>query len=256
MRTLVFGLLLAGATAHVAPAQDTTLIAGDRAASAELAKIIDGARANGLPVEPILAKIGYAVHIAHATPPRVVAAARATVARLQEAREALAPNPTPNDITAGGNALSAKVSTKSLRDVRLASGNRPVAVPLGVLTQLVANMVDEEKATKYVTDLIRRGVTAPDRICLVMDVLGRMIRVQNEAFDICWAEMEHPRFMVIDPNDGMIVMLAHGISSLWRSTKHEDRRPDGRTRDAGQFVATSLSKASVRTTTMQPCHSA
>jgi hypothetical protein len=170
MRTLVFGLLLAGATAHVAPAQDTTLIAGDRAASAELAKIIDGARANGLPVEPILAKIGYAVHIAHATPPRVVAAARATVARLQEAREALAPNPTPNDITAGGNALSAKVSTKSLRDVRLASGNRPVAVPLGVLTQLVANMVDEEKATKYVTDLIRRGVTADQLVALGNDV--------------------------------------------------------------------------------------
>jgi hypothetical protein len=48
-----------------------------------------------------------------------------------------------------------------------------------------------------------------------MDVLGRMIRVQNEAFDICWAEMEHPRFMVIDPNDGMIVMLAHEVSPFW-----------------------------------------
>jgi|SRR4051794_28924218 hypothetical protein len=44
-----------------------------------------------------------------------------------------------------------------------------------------------------------------------MDVLGRMIRVQNESFDICRAEMEHPRFMVIDPNDGMMVMLTHGI---------------------------------------------
>jgi hypothetical protein len=54
-----------------------------------------------------------------------------------------------------------------------------------------------------------------------MDVLGRMIRVQNESFDICRAEMEHPRFMVIDLNDGMMVMLAHGPSG--RSTKHEDR---------------------------------
>ena len=69
--------------------------------------------------------------------------------------------------------------------------------------------------------MIRRGVPAPDRIRLVMDVLGRMIRVQNESFDICRAEMEHPRFMVIDPNDGMMVMLAHGPSG--RSTKHEDR---------------------------------
>jgi hypothetical protein len=38
-----------------------------------------------------------------------------------------------------------------------------------------------------------------------------MIRVQNEPFDVRRAEMKHPRFMVIDPNDGMIVMLAHGI---------------------------------------------
>ena len=56
-----------------------------------------------------------------------------------------------------------------------------------------------------------------------MDVLGRMIRVQNELFDICRAEMEHPRFMVIDPNDGMMVMLDSWNSSFWRSTKHEDR---------------------------------
>jgi hypothetical protein len=48
----------------------------------------------------------------------------------------------------------------------------------------------------------------------VMDVLSRLIRVQNESFDVCWAEMEHPRLAVIDPNDGMIVMLAHAKSSL------------------------------------------
>jgi hypothetical protein len=64
--------------------------------------------------------------------------------------------------------------------------------------------------------VILRGVPAPDGVCLVMDVPGRMIRVQNESFDVRRAEMEHPRFVVIDPNDGMIVMLAHGISSFSR----------------------------------------
>src|ERR1700722_12663530 len=44
-----------------------------------------------------------------------------------------------------------------------------------------------------------------------MNVPGRMIRVQNEPFDVCRAEMEYARFMVIDPNDGMVVMLAHRI---------------------------------------------
>jgi len=58
--------------------------------------------------------------------------------------------------------------------------------------------------------VILRGVPAPDGVCLVMDVPGRMIRVQNESLDVRGAEMEHARFMVINPNDRMIVMLAHG----------------------------------------------
>jgi hypothetical protein len=171
MRSLILGSVLVTAMVGVASAQDTTaIIAGDRAASAELSKIIEGARTKGLPVEPILSKIAYAVNIAHAPGPRIVAAARATAARLEEARDALAPNPTSNDIDAGGKALSANVSKKSLQDVRKASGNRPVAVPLGVLTQLVTNKVDEAKATKYVTDLIRRGATTEQLVALGNDV--------------------------------------------------------------------------------------
>ena len=44
-----------------------------------------------------------------------------------------------------------------------------------------------------------------------MDMPGRMIRLQNEPFYIRCVEVKHARFMVIDPNDGMIVMFAHGI---------------------------------------------
>jgi hypothetical protein len=171
MRNVMLSTLLVVALADAVPAQDPpAIIAGDRAASAEVSKIIESARASGLPDEPILATIGYAVNIAHASPSRIVAAVRATVARLQEARDALAPNPTGIDIAAGGNALSANVSTKSLQDIRRASGNRSVAVPLGVLTQLVANKVDEKKATKIVMNLIRQGATADQLIALGNDV--------------------------------------------------------------------------------------
>jgi len=38
--------------------------------------------------------------------------------------------------------------------------------------------------------------------------------------------MKHTRFMVIDPNDGMIVMLAHGIKSF--SGDLSDKRTDRR----------------------------
>ena len=59
--------------------------------------------------------------------------------------------------------------------------------------------------------VILRGMPAPDGVCLMVDVLGRMIGVQHESFHISRAEMEHACFMVIDPNDGMKVMAAHGI---------------------------------------------
>ena len=158
MRSFVFGLLFASAAARVAPAQDTTLIAGDQAASAELSKIIDGARTNGLPVEPILAKISYGV-LMKAPPARILAAVRGTAARLEEARDALAPHPSNSDIAAGENALSSNVSVKSLKEIRGIAKNRPMAVPLGLLSQLVVSGVEEPKATKIVADLIRNGAS-------------------------------------------------------------------------------------------------
>jgi hypothetical protein len=48
----------------------------------------------------------------------------------------------------------------------------------------------------------------------MVDVLGRMIGVQHESFHIGRAEMEHACLMVIDPNDGMKVMAAHGIGAF------------------------------------------
>jgi hypothetical protein len=60
--------------------------------------------------------------------------------------------------------------------------------------------------------VILRGVPAPDGVCLMVDVLGRMIGVQHESFHISRAEMEDACFIVIDPNDRMKVMAAHGIS--------------------------------------------
>jgi hypothetical protein len=57
-----------------------------------------------------------------------------------------------------------------------------------------------------------------------MDVPGRVFGVQNESFDVRRAEMEHARFMVIDPNDGMIVMLAHGTGPLRAIPSRRARR--------------------------------
>jgi len=54
-----------------------------------------------------------------------------------------------------------------------------------------------------------RGMPTADHIRLVVNVPCRMIGMQNELLHIGWAEMEYPGLVMIDPDDGMIVMLIH-----------------------------------------------
>lgn len=168
MRTTLALIVLACA-ARLGTAQDISGLVADRDASAELAKIVAAVRQNGLPLEPILAKVQYAVMV-RAPAPRIVAAAHAVAARLEDARSALAPQPSPTDIVAGENALGSGVSRKSLEEIRKVSPNKPVAVPLGVLAQLVASSIPEKRATKLVTDLIKRGATVDQLASLGNDV--------------------------------------------------------------------------------------
>lgn len=67
----------------------------------------------------------------------------------------------------------------------------------------------------------RRCVPAPDRICLVMDVSGRIVRVQDECFDLGRTEMKHTGFTVIDPDQGMIVVFGQNIDPFRESCEHD-----------------------------------
>ena len=57
-------------------------------------------------------------------------------------------------------------------------------------------------------------MSAADAIGLVMDVLGRTLRMHDKAFDVRRAEMKNTRFAVVDPDDGMIVMAGHVLGSF------------------------------------------
>lgn len=165
-RLLLFVCVLV-ASASAAAAQDSLPVANlDRDVAAHLVRIVDSARARGLPTEPIVAKISQGV-LFHSPADRIVVAAQSVVARLDDARLALAPKPTQSDIAAGENALGVDGVTKAaLQMVRATSPNRPVAVPLGLLAQLVASKVPVSRATKIVTDLIKRGATDPQLLAL------------------------------------------------------------------------------------------
>lgn len=170
------GILFAGfAFAPAAGAQDSRpapAIAGaalDSVTAAQVAAVVADARSQGLPLDPIVAKVRLGA-LRHAPGPLIVAAAKAVAQRLALARTALQPMPAPGDVAAGADALSAGVTVEALRMVRDAAGDRPIAVPLGVVAELTATGVPPVRAATIITTLMRRGAPARQLVSLGNDV--------------------------------------------------------------------------------------
>ena len=132
-------------------------------------RTLDSARTRGLPMEPLVDKALEGA-TKKAAGPRIQSAVSSLLGRLEAARDALAPNPTPRDITAGADALAFGATREALKAMRAIRPNESVAVPLGVLTQLVASGVPVGRATRVVADLMRRGAKDEQLIALNDDV--------------------------------------------------------------------------------------
>jgi hypothetical protein len=80
----------------------------------------------------------------------------------------------------------------------------------------------------YFTQIVgtRCRVPAADRVRLVMDVSGRIVRVKDECFDVGRAEMKYASFTMINPDHGMIVMFGHGIHPFLPVEKYDERRSE------------------------------
>jgi len=162
--------------------QPLTPLTADAEANAQLTSIVSATREAGLPIQPILSKVRYAVVVAHAPAPTVVAAARAIASRLVASREALAPQPSDLDIAAGADALGVVgVETKSLKAIRAVSPKHSVVVPLGVLAQLVSSRVPASKATDIVTELMKRGASPQQLVALGNNVNSDVASGENAA---------------------------------------------------------------------------
>ena len=163
--------------ARHARAQDSLAFKGtDRETRAALAKIVSEASARGLPSDHIVSKVQFAL-VVHAPPARILETARAVADRLDAARGAIASDTLSADIAAGEDALSFKIPKDILTRIHAAAPNRPIAVPIGLLTQLVANAVPAEHASRIVVELMRRGASPKQFADLGNDV----IRMFNEA---------------------------------------------------------------------------
>ena len=141
----------------------------DGETQAAVMRTLDSAQTRGLPLEPLVDKALEGA-TKHATGSRIQAAVSMLLQRLEAARDALAPNPGPRDIAAGADALAYGATRESLAAMRAIRPNESVAVPLGVLTQLVASGVPVARATRVVADLLRRGARDEQLIALNNDV--------------------------------------------------------------------------------------
>jgi hypothetical protein len=168
IRRILFALWLAIASslagARSASAQQPVFAANnatalDSATRASLTREFGQARARGLPVEPLLAKVREGL-LKRARAERIQSAVAVLARRLDSARAALGTSSNEAELVAGADALSAGADVAALRAVRAASGARDVAAPLGALAQLVASGLPSKRAAQMIVDLLARDASA------------------------------------------------------------------------------------------------
>jgi hypothetical protein len=128
----------------------------DSATLRAIAPVLERARAADLPVELLYAKAREG-EVQRAPVARIESAVRVLADRMQTAHEALQPNPTAQEVRAAADALKEGVPRETLREMRRAGKDASLAVPLGVLTQLVLRGVPVERASVQIVDLLQRG---------------------------------------------------------------------------------------------------
>jgi hypothetical protein len=137
----------------------------DSATMAAIGPIVEKARAANLPVEFLYAKAREG-EVRRAPLARIESAVRLLAERMQTAHDALAPDPTAQEVRAAADVLQEGVPRETLREMRKAAKDASLAVPLGVLTQLVLRGVPVERASVQIVDLLQRGAMPQHFIAL------------------------------------------------------------------------------------------
>jgi hypothetical protein len=152
---LALALLLRSPVA--AAAQDPRLEARlDSATRVQVEAALVAARGEGLPTEPLVQKALEGSTLG-APGDRIVAAVGALHGQLGRARQALGRQASGADLTAAAGALRAGLPPTALERLHSLRGDRPLVVPIAVLTDLVAEGVPPDEATRSVLDLARDG---------------------------------------------------------------------------------------------------
>ncbi len=150
-------LALAAALPTPLAAQDARLTSRLEGATAlQVQALVDSARQERLPGEPLVQK-ALEGDAKGADGPRIVAAVRSLYGNLRTARGALGDRATEPELVAGVATLRAGGTPEMLATLRRLRPSQSVAIPLGVLTDLVARGAPLTSAWRSVEGLARSG---------------------------------------------------------------------------------------------------
>src|SRR3954470_2705236 len=151
-------LALASAALVQAGAQDPRIGSRLGAASpAAIVALVDSARAQGLPVEPLMEKV-YEGQGKGADGPRIVAAVRSLMLEMASAHRALGTVASVDEIKAAASAMHAGVPAVELGKMKKQSGlKRSLTLPFTVLADLVSRGVPVEAGVNAIKSLVGAG---------------------------------------------------------------------------------------------------
>jgi hypothetical protein len=161
-RSLV-ALTLLGAAFTPARSQDPRI--GNRLDAptrAAIFAIVDSARAQGIPVEPLMQKVNEGVAMG-ADGPRIVVAVRSLAVEMASAHRALGTVASADEIKAGASAVHAGVPAVELGKMKKQSGlRRSLTLPFTVLADIVSRGVPVETAANAIRSLVGAGARDAD----------------------------------------------------------------------------------------------
>jgi hypothetical protein len=118
--------------------------------------IIDSARVEGIPSEPLVQKALEGAS-KHADGARILTAVRMLARELGDARSALGSTSSDAEVIAGSSALHAGIAPAALSKMRASRTHGSLTVALAVLSDLVARGVPGDTATTVISALTTAG---------------------------------------------------------------------------------------------------
>jgi len=126
-----------------------------------ISAMVDSARAQGIPVEPLMEKVYQGLAMG-ADGPRIIIAVRSLTHELGGAHRALGSVATADEIKAAASAMHAGVPAVELGKMKKQSGLRRLTLPFTVLADIVSRGVPVQTAYNAIRSLVGAGARDKD----------------------------------------------------------------------------------------------